>query len=243
MQRSEADDQRAIVTVTHDFAAAMQITQAETLCAQHAPTHHLYVASVSWNARRVRIPDAKRQARTTINRPITHSLIRDTLLCYAYSEHDQNVRLCVFGCMRVCMCASKRAMLDAYLRFPVHRRIPAPAVLWCSVVPPHHPVPLRAVIHAQADFVYVSLLVIIGFLCTGRVLPEFGELGVEAFFNGKRVRGSSKNLPLRSGLADEDPTNPPVILVVLMHLLRLLNDGCSAQFGSMHAHLWLQVRL
>jgi hypothetical protein len=69
----------------------MEITQKETLCAQHALTHHLYVASVSWNPRRVPIPNSVRQARTKKNRAITHALIRDTLLAFFYSEHDQNV--------------------------------------------------------------------------------------------------------------------------------------------------------
>jgi hypothetical protein len=41
----------------------------------------------------------------------------------------------------------------------------------------------------QADFVLAGLILLIGFLCTGAVLPDLGERGVEAFFNGKRVRG------------------------------------------------------
>ena len=89
--RADATRVRPMVTIKHDFAAAMEITQKETLCAQHALTHHLYVASVSWNPRRVPIPNSVRQARTKKNRAITHALIRDTLLAFLYSEHDQNV--------------------------------------------------------------------------------------------------------------------------------------------------------
>jgi hypothetical protein len=81
-----------MVAIKHDFAAAMEIKQKETLCAQHALTHHLYVASVSWNPRPVPIPNSVRQARTNKepsdrrarikNRAITHALIRDTLLAF-----------------------------------------------------------------------------------------------------------------------------------------------------------------
>jgi hypothetical protein len=98
------------------------------------------------------------------------------------------------------------------------------------------------VVHAvQADFVFVGLILLIGFLCTGAVLPELGELGVEAFFNGKRVRGSCRHRPLPQGLEEDDPSTAPVVLVLRLQLLRLLSDGCAAQFNSCHFQLWLQV--
>jgi hypothetical protein len=76
----------------------------------------------------------------------------------------------------------------------------------------------------QADFVFVGLILLIGFLCTGAVLPELGELGVEAFFNGKRVRGSCRHRPLPQGLEEDDPSTAPVVLVLRLQLLRLLSD-------------------
>ena len=61
----------------------------------------------------------------------------------------------------------------------------------------------------QADYVFVSLL-ILGCLCTGEVLLELGQLGVEAFYDGKRVVGSCTKVPHdeSSRLQEQGPVSP-----------------------------------
>jgi hypothetical protein len=59
----------------------------------------------------------------------------------------------------------------------------------------------------RPTFVFVGMILLVGFLCTGAVLPDLGELGVSAFFKGKRARGSCRHLPLLRGLRRTTP--PP----------------------------------
>ena len=90
---------------------------------------------------------------------------------------------------------------------------------------------------------FVGLLVLIGWLCTGGILPEFGLLGVEAFYDGKRIIGSWTTVPLHDFplLQEQDPASPQKPLVGDADLMRLLNDGCAAQFNCKHSRLWSQA--
>ncbi len=100
-------------------------------------------------------------------------------------------------------------------------------------------------VHTQADFVLVGLIVLIGFLCTGAVLLELGELGVEAFFNGKRARGSCRHRPLPRGVEEDNPATAPVVLVLRLQLLRLSvtvaplsSTATSSSCGCRFVVLW-----
>ena len=240
--RADATTRPCVVTVQHDFSAAMQVEQKETQCAQHALTHHLYVVCASWNARRVTIPNQVREGmKKKKNRDKTHALIRDTLAAFVYSEHPQNVRHRICASVRVrsdapwmfvCACATVFVLVTSLCLARSWRTFHS-----CCCAP--H---LRHY-RRQADYVFVSLLLILGWLCTGEVLPELGHLGVEAFFDSKRVVGSCTKVPLdeSSRLQEQDPASPRQPLVDNIELLHLLNDGCAAQFNCKHAHFWIQA--
>jgi hypothetical protein len=114
--RADATRVRPMVTIKHDFAAAMEITQKETLCAQHALTHHLYVASVSWNPRRVPIPNSVRQART---KRTVRSRLSLATPSWPFFTPSTIKRECVRGWAGACVCVCVRvavALLVVALR-------------------------------------------------------------------------------------------------------------------------------
>ena len=114
--RADATRVRPMVTIKHDFAAAMEITQKETLCAQHALTHHLYVASVSWNPRRVPIPNSVRLARTKKNRAITRPHSRHPLGLFLLRARSKRECKRAGGLVLVCVHAALARLVVAALR-------------------------------------------------------------------------------------------------------------------------------
>ncbi len=93
----------------------------------------------------------------------------------------------------------------------------------------------RSLLCTQADFVFAGLILLIGFLCTG--LQELGELGAAAFLNGNHPQ------IMQTPTASPGPSGgrPPVVRVLRLQMLRLLSDGCAAQFNCCQFQLWLQV--
>ena len=83
---------------------------------------------------------------------------------------------------------------------------------------------------ASAAGARLSLLIILMVLATGALPREFGDAGIEAFYQCERVMGSCTDEPLPEGLKDATQARP--ILPSWISILRTIRDGCCSQCAS-----------
>ena len=90
-------------------------------------------------------------------------------------------------------------------------------------------------------------MVFIEWLSTGRISDEWGDVGVEGFYERQRVFGSDKGNPLQHV---DDPRSANDIheaqlagspLMPNICNLLLTADGCAGQFHGKNSFLWVQV--
>ena len=90
-------------------------------------------------------------------------------------------------------------------------------------------------------------MVFIEWLSTGRISDEWGDVGVEGFYERQRIFGSDNRSPLQHEddiRSDNDIHEAPSAESPLMPNIRNLlitSDGCTGQFHGKHSFLWLQV--
>ena len=77
---------------------------------------------------------------------------------------------------------------------------------------------------------------------TGKIGSKFGEAGIEAFRNKRRLPGSNTSEPLDDKIVDDiepivDAIEPEPLTTSRPKTLRVRRDGCGVQYQCRHAYL------
>ena len=174
--------------------------------------------------------DARRVDAPTRSEPTRRVFLQTNIHAFFYSEADQNVR-CAPPMLPSCACATHVCNASTVRALSDRRvRVAGPPLL------------------CQANFVFVCLLLLVEWLVTGRLGGEWAALGVECYYDGRRVQGSATTAPLLPpgeaprprDVHDDDDADVWRGLLKLLRRILILADGCRCQFAGKDAFLWVQ---